>query len=179
MKTIHIFLLVTAVCALLVGVAPKTAVSKAAAPAVTVVDDVSAAANQELAAVRRATEKYHDFQQAVDDGYVQVSACVLGEGFHHRQPSLFNDCVFDPEHPEILHYLLQPNGEFKLIAVEYLVRKSCPGLATQPPEGFSGDADVWFSETPGGVPVWALNAWIWSGNPDGVFAPVHTSITCD
>jgi hypothetical protein len=36
-----------------------------------------------------------------------------------------------------------------------------------PPEGFAGDADVWEPEP--GVPVWVLGAWIWVGNPGGVF----------
>jgi hypothetical protein len=176
MKTIHIFLLLTAVCALLVAGAPKTAVSKAA-PAVVAVDDLSAAANQELAAARRATAQYHDIQQALDDGYVLIN-CVPGEGFHFRQPQLFDDCEFDPEQPEILHYVLNNNGEFKLIGVEYLVRKSCSGFETQPPEGFSGDADEWEAETPQGIPVWALNAWIWQGVPEGVFAFRSDKFTC-
>jgi hypothetical protein len=177
MKTIHIFLLLTAACALLVVGAPKTAVSKAA-PAVVAVDDVGAAANRELASARRATAQYHDIEQAFDDGFVQVSPCIPGEGFHFRDEFPF-DCEFDPEDPEILHYVLKSNGEFKLIGVEYVVPKSCPGLATQPPEGFSGDADQWESEAPGGVPVWGANAWIWLANPDGVFEFSHPRITCD
>jgi len=176
MKTIHIFLLLAAVCALVVGGTPKTAVSKAA-PAVVAVDDV----NQELAAARRATAKYHDFQQAVDDGFVQFNPCVPGEGIHYRAPDEFPntelDCVFDPEDPEVLRYVPKPNGELQLIGVEYLVPKSCPGLATQPPEGFSGDADEWESEL-GGL-VWAVNAHIWLGVPEGVFAFRSDKITCD
>jgi hypothetical protein len=180
MKTIHIFLLFAAVCAFVVSGAPKTAVSRAA-PAVVAVDDVGPAANQELAAARRATAKYHDFQQAVDDGYIQATPCVEGEGIHFRRPDEFPDanldCVFDPENPELLHYVPKPNGELQLIGVEYLVPKSCPGLATQPPEGFSGDADEWESEI--GGTVWALNAFIWQGVPEGVFAFRSNKIHCD
>jgi hypothetical protein len=171
MKTIHIFLLLTVVCALLVVGAPKTAVSNAA-PAV---DDVGTAANRELAAARRATAKYHDFQQAVDDGFVQTTPCIPGEGIHYA--NLPFDCVFDPADPEILHYVPKNNGELQLIAVEYIVPKSCPGLATQPPEGFTGDADEWESEI--GGTVWALNAFIWFGKPDSIFAFRDESITCD
>jgi len=176
MKAIHIFLPLAAVCALLVGGAPKTAVSKPA-PTVVAVDDVSAAANQELAAARRATAKYHDFQQALDDSYVQTSPCIPGEGFHYRHEFPF-DCEFDPENPEVLHYIPQPNGELKLVSVEYFVPKNAAcGLLTQPPEGFSGDADVWSNEIAG--TVWNLNAWIWFGNPDGVFAFGNSKVTCD
>jgi hypothetical protein len=172
MKTIHIFIFLTAVCALLVGVAPKTVVTKAA-PAVIAVDDVGAAANQELAAARRATAKYHDVQQALDDGYVQTSPCIPGEGFHYVKLPL--DCQFNPEDPEGLHYIPTRNGELKLVGVEYAVPFACPGQ--DPPEGFSGDADEWSDDEP--VPAWVLNAWIWLGNPNGVFAESHPSISCD
>jgi hypothetical protein len=172
MKAIRIFLPLTAVCALLIVGAPKSAT-------VVAVDDVSAAANQELAAARRATAKYHDFQQAVDDGFVEAPVgCIPGEGIHYRAPDEFPntelDCVFDPEDPEVLHYAPKPNGELQLIGVEYLVPVAC-GAA--PPEGFSGDADEWELEI--GGTVWALNAWIWQGVPDGVFAFRSDKITCD
>jgi hypothetical protein len=177
MKTIHIFLLLAAVCALLVVSAPITAVSKPS-PAVVGVDDVGAAAKQELAAARRATAKYHDFQQAVDDGFVQATPCIEGEGIHFRAPDEFPDaeldCVFDPEDPEVLHYVPKPNGELQLVGVEYLIPVTCQ---TGPPEGFSGDADEWDSEIMG--TVWALNAWVWQGVPDGVFAFRSDKITCD
>lgn len=182
MKTIHIFLFLTAVFALLIGGAPKTALSKAE-PAVVAVDDVGAAANKELAAARRATAKYHDFQQAVDDGFVEAPiGCIPGEGIHFRAPDEFPnaelDCVFDPEDPEVLHYAPKPNGELQLIGVEYLVPRSAAcGTLLAPPEGFSGNADEWELEV--GGTVWALNAWIWQGVPDGVFAFRSDKITCD
>jgi hypothetical protein len=179
MKTIHFFLLLTAVSALLLIAAPNTSIIKAkAAPTV---DDIGAEANKELAAVRRATAKYHDIEQALEDGYVQATPCVEGEGIHYRRtdefPDALLDCVFDPENPEILHYVPKPNGELQLIGVEYLVPKSCPGLATQPPEGFSGDADEWELEI--GGTVWALNAFVWFGKPDNIFAFRDESITCN
>jgi hypothetical protein len=170
MKAIYIFLPLTAVCALLVGGAPNTAVSKPA-PAAVVVDDVSAAANRELAAARRATEKYHDFQQALDDGYVQATPCIPGEGFHYAKRPF--DCVFNPEQPEVLHYVPAPNGDLKLVGVEYAVPKTCGG----PPEGFSGDADEWEGDE--NPVLWVVNAWIWLGNPNGVFADFNPNISCD
>lgn len=181
MKTIKILFLLTAVGALLVVGAPKTAVSSAA-PAVVAVDDVGAAANQELAAARLATAKYHDFEQALEDGYVQATPCVEGEGIHFRRPDEFPDanldCVFDPENPELLHYVPKPNGELQLVGVEYLVPRSAAcNTLTQPPEGFSGDADEWELEI--GGTVWALNAFIWHGVPEGIFAFRSSKINCD
>lgn len=181
MKTIKILFLLTAVGALLVAGAPETAISSAALPVVAV-DDVGAAANQELAAARRATAQYHDFEQALADGFVQATPCVEGEGIHYRRtdefPDPLLDCEFDPENPELLHYVPQPNGELKLVGVEYLVpRSTACNTLTQPPEGFSGDADEWELEI--GGTVWALNAWIWHGVPEGVFAFRSTKINCD
>lgn len=177
MRAVRILLPVIAVCALLVVGAPKSAVSSTS-PAVAV-DDVGAAANQELAAARRATAKYHDIQQALDEGFVaSPPACIEGEGIHFRAPDEFPnnelDCVFDPEDPEVLHYVPKNNGELQLVGVEYLVPVTCQ---TGPPEGFSGDADEWELEIMG--TVWALNAWIWQGVPDGVFAFRSDKISCD
>ncbi|MGH9908943.1 MAG: hypothetical protein ACRD8U_25570 [Pyrinomonadaceae bacterium] len=182
MKNIKILLPLVAVCSLLIGGAPNTAVSKAE-PAVVAIDDVGAAANQELAAARRATAKYHDFQQALDDGYVEAPiGCIPGEGIHFRRPDEFPnpllDCDFDPANPEVLHYAPKPNGELQLVGVEYFVPKSAAcGTLSEPPEGFSGDADEWESEIMN--TVWALNAWIWQGVPDGVFAFRSDKISCD
>lgn len=58
-----------------------------------------------------------------------------------------------------------------------MIPKAACGLTTAPPEGFSGDAAEWFSEMRG--TVWALNAWIWYGNPDGVFAEANPKVTCE
>jgi len=148
-----------------------------------VADDVGATADQQLAAARAGTAKYHDFQQAVDDGFVATpNACIPGEGIHYRAPtSLPNsalDCTFDPANPEVLHYVPKPNGELQLVGVEYLIARSAScGTLTAAPQGFSGDADEWELEI--GGTVWALNAWIWQGVPDGIFAFRSDKITCD
>lgn len=185
----HRMLPVVTVCAFLVVAcsgrdvdAPR---STAAGPSATalVPQDVGADANQQLAAARHATAKYHDFQQAVADGFIAAPpACIPGEGIHYRAPDEFPnqslDCVFDPEDPEVLHYAPKQNGELLLVGVEYLVPRSAScGTLTGPPAGFSGDADEWELEI--GGTVWALNAWIWQGVPEGVFAFRSDKISCD
>ena len=134
-------------------------------------ESLSADTLAELARARNATAKYHDVAVALADGYVQ-RGYGPGEGFHFVKASLM-DCTFDLEHPEALLYI--PSGEgLRLVGVEYSVPNTCTATA---PEGFSGDADEWEGPNAEGRPVWALIAWLWLGNPNGIFAePPHPQI---
>ena len=130
-------------------------------------ESLSAATLQELAQARNATAKYHDVAVALADGYVQ-GPYRPGEGYHFIKVSL-RDCTFDLEHPEVLVYIASDRG-MKLVGVEYQVPTTCPAMAR---EGFTGDADEWELEGPN----WALVAWLWLGNPNGIFAePPHPQI---
>lgn len=142
-----------------------------ASPTAAAHDSLSAATLQELAEARNATAKYHDVEQALADGYVQ-RGFAPGEGIHFVNASLM-DCTFDPTHPETLLYI--PSGEgLRLVGVEYSIPSSCTSIA---PDGFTGDADEWEANAEG-RPVWALVAWLWLGNPNGVFAePPHPNIS--
>jgi hypothetical protein len=48
--------------------------------------------------------------------------------------------------------------------VEYAVPL---GMSATAPEGFQGPDDVWMPDPQ--FPLWTLHAWVWKGNPDGVF----------
>jgi hypothetical protein len=130
------------------------------APVIVRGDDVGAATLRQLAIARAATVQYHDPAVALADGYVN-----LGAGEHGIEFVNFGlvDCHFDPAKPEALRYEESGDG-LRLIGVEYAIPIACTAT---PPEGFAGDADVWEPEP--GVPVWTLGAWIWVGNPGGVF----------
>ena len=134
-------------------------------------EQLSAVTLQELAAARNATAKYHDVAVAIADGYVQ-KGYGPGEGYHFVNASLM-DCTFDLEHPEVLLYV--PSGEgLRLVGVEYSVPNRCTATA---PEGFTGDADEWEGPNAEGRSMWALVAWLWLGDPNGVFAePPHPQI---
>ena len=54
--------------------------------------------------VRKATEKYHDVENALEDGYVQASPYVPQMGYHYVKESLV-DGVADPLAPEALLYI--------------------------------------------------------------------------
>jgi hypothetical protein len=126
-------------------------------------EKLSAATNAELAEARNATAKYLDVEQAIADGYVN-EGYAPGEGFEYVNEGLI-DCTFDAEQPEVLHYIPSGNG-LRLVGAEYVVPTACTATA---PEGFTGDDDEWEGEAEG-LPIWALNVWLWLGNPNGVFA---------
>ena len=122
----------------------------------------------ELAQARRATAKYHDVDRAMDDDYVDINVVVPGQGSHYLKFAALLDGTFDPTEPEILVYAPQGN-RMKLVAVEYAVPVAA---SAAPPEGFSGDADHWHEQDG----LWLLHAWIWLGNPDGIFADANPKI---
>ena len=135
-------------------------------------EPLSAATLAELARARNATARYHDVAEAIADGYVQ-KGYRPGEGYHFVKSSLM-DCTFDLEHPETLLYITSGEG-LRLVGVEYSVLNTCTATA---PEGFTGDADEWEGPNAEGRPVWALIAWLWLANPNGIFAePPHPQIS--
>ena len=131
--------------------------------------------SKELARARAATATYHDVANAEADGYTR-DMCHEGEGCHWFNWGIYDD-TFDPEHPEALIYRESPSGGYQLVAVEYIVPTGAEptGCPADPivaaPEGFTGDedSDGWRHCTEG-YTDWELTAWIWSHNPDGMFA---------
>jgi len=126
----------------------------------------------ELARARVATAKYHDVSKAEADGYVP-DVCHV-DGCHWFNYDLYDE-TFDIDHPEALNYVPTKDGGWRLVAVEYIVMG---GTNPPPPapEGFSGDADApngdeygWRYGTEGFLD-WELSVWIWSHNPNGMFA---------
>jgi hypothetical protein len=122
---------------------------------------------EELRQAKIATARYNDFQQAINDGYVDINVIVPEMGYHYLKMDNLNE-TFDYANPEILVYNKEENGRMKLVALEY----ATPVSAT-PPVGFTGDQDVWSVYQ--GV-LWTLHAWVWEYNPEGVFNPTNPLI---
>ena len=119
----------------------------------------------EIAQARQATARYHDISAALADGYVDIDVYVPMMGYHYLKPSLL-DATFDPAKPELLVYAAdQQNNRLRLVAVEYAVPTN---LSATPPEGFTGNEDVWHKNEEFGL--WTLHAWVWFHNPNGMFA---------
>jgi hypothetical protein len=154
-----------------------------------------AALQAELDAVRAATARYRDHAQAVRDGYrlFAQESPLMGEHWYRR------DLVrgeLDLAHPSTLQYA-NLGGRRVLVGVAYSVYRR-PGDPL--PSGFSGASDAWHTHDvtrlaraatadrpllhwlverrirngklgPGGRTLLTmLHAWVWSDNPDGVFA---------
>ena len=125
----------------------------------------------ELQQVRAATKKYRNIENAIKDGYADISVDVQNMGHHYMKATIV-DAVFDINKPEILVYNKNHTGNFDLVAAEYAVPIDIsPNSA---PEGFTGTGDVWDRNT--GFGLWLLHAWVWHYNPEGVFNPTNSLV---
>ena len=127
----------------------------------------------EVNQVKAVTAKYIDFSIAEAEGLIDVSGYVPNMGHHFLNPGLA-DGTFELNKPEIILYVPDANGNMKMVAVEYSIIPEDPKNPGNPPEGFSGDNDVWhFNEMLG---QWQLHVWTILENPDGIFASFNTAI---
>ena len=145
----------------------------------------------ELAEVRRATAQFHRVEAATEAGYELgyvnglgnriITGCIAlpgvgAMGYHYFNKALIDDLVIDVLKPEGLVYASGPNGQLKLVAVEYVV----PGLASNPqgpavaPTPFGMGMHILVPQ----VGFHTLHAWIWSHNPAGMFAHWNPEVTC-
>lgn len=125
-----------------------------------------AAAILQLEAVRQATARFLDVDQAVAEGYVDIGVFFPNMGWHYLKEGIL-DADFNATEPELLVYAEDPcGGPRRLVAVEYAVPFA---LADRAPAGFAGKADAWSANT--AFQLWTLHAWVFEFNPDGVFAP--------
>lgn len=152
---------------------------------------LAATGQDDLAVVRQATAQFHDIDAATAAGYELgyvtgagkriITGCVAHPtagvmGYHYFNKALIDDLVVDPLKPEGLVYTSGPQGQLKLVAVEYIV----PGPASNPPGP---------SETPSvlGIPMHILvpavgfyiqHFWVWSHNPAGMFVDWNPRLSC-
>ncbi|MGI8560559.1 MAG: hypothetical protein ACR2J7_03815 [Luteimonas sp.] len=146
-----------------------------AAPATVSAQDV----NAELAALRSATASFHSLKSAKAAGWDEdITGCLSssqgGMGHHYvNWGELFDGGTLDPLRPEVLVYAPDATGAKRLVAVEYLILGSdLPSTAT-PPEMYG--QEFHFNSTFG---VWALHAWVWKHNPNGIFADWNPKVSC-
>lgn len=129
---------------------------------------------RDLVRAKRATAKYHDIQNAIDDGFVQLSPCVavpaLGAmGIHFGKPSRIGNPGVDASEPEVLLYIPE-DGEMRLVGLEYVVPFA---LSPTAPELFGRGFDFDAARS-----QWALHVWAWRRNPTGLFTPFNPKLEC-
>jgi hypothetical protein len=124
--------------------------------------------NKQLAEVKQVTAKYHNVENAIADGYAedpQEDNCIKNMGIHYVKESRLDMNVAHKE-PEALVYEPMKNGKLKLVAVEYLT------LGAERPSLFGQKFDDGpFPES------YALHAWVWKNNPDGMFSAYNPKVT--
>jgi hypothetical protein len=133
--------------------------------------------------VRNATKQYvNNVNAATAAGYGPVLGCVSGPdhgamGIHYVNSSLVNGPI-DPTHPQALIYEPTSNGQYELVAVEFII------LASALPANAAPEVDghlMQYIDAPNryGLPAFfELHVWAWRDNPQGPFADWNNHVTC-
>lgn len=158
----------------------------AAVLAILAVAPTASARQSELAEVRQATARYHDLDVAIADGYQLgyrgvVTGCIAhptdgAMGYHFFNAELFEDPAVDPTRPEGLVYEPGPNGQLRLVAVEWVVPS-----AVWEASGNDGAPSVLGTDLHVLNPAlgWYIHhAWIWKPNPSGMFSDWNPNVDC-
>ena len=157
---------------------------------------INPSVRRDVAKVRKATEKYHDVNKAIADGYMPSPVCdenpgVGGMGYHYVNPTLAMDPKIDLTTPEILLYAPSSEAEkedgkteLDLVGVEYFYGIGAPDTQVPNPAppapilfGLPFDGPM-LGHIPGMPPHYDLHVWIWRSNPSGIFAPWNPKVSC-
>ena len=135
--------------------------------------------------VRVTTTQYHDLNTALDAGYSKSLDCfrygeTRGMGQHYVNGDLVSDDVLDPTRPEALVYEPLGDGTQVLVAFEYLVFADGwdPNDEGREPPSLFGQEFGLHTTIPDTPPVWALHIWLWTHNPEGLFADYNPLVVC-
>lgn len=145
----------------------------------------AATLHRQLADLRRATARFHRFEEAVAAGHTvlvthpQTGAACLEHstegamGRHYLNPSLVDDEVSVTE-PEAVIYEPMKNGRLRLVGFEYLIPFAIRGPEEAAPTLFGQE---FLHNTT--FDLWMLHVYAWKHNPDGIFATWNPAITCE
>jgi hypothetical protein len=133
-----------------------------------------------IATLMAVTARYHDLNAALADGFVLLHPCEErpGEGpvgIVYVNMERLLDGKIDPETPDALVYepAKRSDGRPQLVGVEFAVPYT---LWTDPePPSFLGASFQREDE----FGVWALHAWVWRYNPEGLFAEANPRVSCN
>ena len=145
----------------------------------------------DIAVVRQVTARFHDVDAAKSAGYELgyvngagnriITGCIAHPtagvmGYHYFNKALIDDLVVDEQQPEGLVYTSGPDGQLKLVAVEYVV----PGAGSNPP-GVSEPPTIFGRPMHILVPAvgfYIQHVWVWSHNRAGMFVDWNPELTC-
>jgi len=150
----------------------------------------SGAPADDLARARAATAAYHSVATAEAGGYqlftdAQGIACIempgVGAmGIHYANLAEVQDPTIDAVRPELVVYEPGTHGQMHLVALEYVVFKDAwDATHSTRPSLFGQRFDLTRSPNRYDLPpFYALHAWVWKHNPDGMFAMWNPKVSC-
>lgn len=176
-KTIHASI-VSFSAALVIGCADSAPVSPDRTALMPVQDAAASGINigRAVDMLRIATARYQNLNVALADGFVLLHPCEVRPGEGAVGAVYVNlarlDGRVDLDRPEALIYEESANAPAVLVGAEFAI----PYVAwpkSEPPVflGQTFQAEDEFG-------VFALHAWIWRANPNGMFAEAHPGISC-
>ncbi len=141
-----------------------------------------ASVNRDLASLRTATARYHNFEVAHDEAeynFLFMNMCMVDEspekaggmGLHYVNLGLL-DTKLEITKPEALLYEPGPGGKLVLVAVEYAIPADL-WTSAEPPVLFGQELKV------NSFNLYALHVWAWKNNPSGVFASWNPRVSCE
>jgi hypothetical protein len=149
---------------------------------------------RQLAAVKKALDKYRSVDAAKADGYAPASPCEStkadpdaswwggGMGIHYVNNALMKPGPINPAKPPILTYVPTAAGGMQLLAAEYFKPDADQNVKTDGdrPALFGRDFDGPMLGHAPGMPIhYDLHVWLWKHNPSGLFAPYNPDVTCN
>lgn len=133
---------------------------------------------QELALARAATARFHRFDVAYAEGYdfLFLDMCMDlpgtgGMGYHYVD-TLLLDGSLDVARPEAVMYEPGPNGQLRLVGLEYVIPAAAWTSAT-PPKLLGQELTL------NAFDLWALHVWIWKRNPAGMYEDWNPEVSCE
>jgi hypothetical protein len=142
-----------------------------------------------IATARQATDRYHDVGTATAAGYAEFRdaadiACIdkpgVGTmGIHYVDLANVLDGDVRADDPEAVIYA-PAAGRLKLVAVEYIVfQEAWYAHHSDLPRLFGQDFTPVGADNRYGIPPFLeLHAWLWQGNPSGMFEDWNPHVSC-
>jgi hypothetical protein len=131
-----------------------------------------------LTIFRNATERYRDIDAAIADGFEPILPCLANPdgrgalGVPYAKLDRF-DSVIDLEHPEILFYEPQQDGDLELVGGEPVVPIEA-WSDDDPPSLFGREFHR--NEEHG---LYGLHMWVWRYSPDGALSFWNANVSCE
>lgn len=138
-----------------------------------------------LSEIRAATSRFHLIDNALTEGYGQFLGCTSqpgagAMGIHFVNGTYVGDVLLDPATPEALTYEPQPNGQLRLVGVEYIVfAQPWDDANALPPSLFGQQFHLVPFPNRYGIPAfYELHVWLWRNNPQGIFEDWNPEVNC-